>query len=334
MGLKDLVCRSCRGRTPAIKYEDAPLSVSLPSRVLYVVLPYFNFCRFQTRKRLFLEFVERTKLLGLSVRIVVVEGALKGEGYDLPYPLLGTYAHLRVELRNALWAKENLINIAVAQLPPTWQAMAWIDADLTFLNEDWVSHTWQGLQKYDVLQLFQTAVYLGPDGEAQKTERSFAYMNAHSEHPYHPKSKYGQWHPGFAWAMTRKAYDQVGGLVDWAILGSGDRHMAMALIGKVDLSHPGNIHPGYARMLLGFQERAKGLRLGFVLGTILHHWHGSLANRHYVERWTILTRNGGYNPETDIAYTKNGMVHLTETGKRLECDIVEYFASRREDDKK
>jgi len=69
----------------------------------------------------------------------------------------------------------------------------------------------------------------------------------------------------------------MGGLIDWGILGSGDHHMALALIGKVESSHPGNIHHQYATLLHAFQDRVRNLSLGYVPGVIQHHWHGSIA---------------------------------------------------------
>lgn len=108
--------------------------------------------------------------------------------------------------------------------------------------------------------------------------------------------------------------------------------MALALIGLVHLSHPGNIHPEYARMLLEFQERCKGLRITFVPGTIAHHFHGHLADRKYQERWALLTRPGdAYNPSVDITRSSHGIVQLSQAGLRLHERFSEYFVGRKED---
>jgi hypothetical protein len=57
---------------------------------------------------------------------------------------------------------------------------------------------------------------------------SFGY-NIAKENPYINKGV-NFWHPGFAWACTRKAYDKMEGLYDLSILGSGDHNMALSLI--------------------------------------------------------------------------------------------------------
>jgi len=120
------------------------------------------------------------------------------------------------------------------------------------------------------------------------------------------------------------------GLIDWAILGSGDRHMALALIGRVADSAPGNIHTNYKSLLEDYQKACKGLEVSYISGTILHHWHGSFEDRRYKERWQILTKNN-FDPRTDISFTDKGVMLLSRTGLRLTKDLHDYFTGRRED---
>jgi hypothetical protein len=120
------------------------------------------------------------------------------------------------------------------------------------------------------------------------------------------------------------------GLIDWAILGSGDRHMALALIGKIEDSCPGNVHPNYKKLLIEYQDRVKNLSLSWVPGTIVHHWHGSLANRKYKERWEILTKNS-FDPLSDMILRKDGLLQFSREGKRLAEPISRYFLERDED---
>ena len=113
-------------------------------------------------------------------------------------------------------------------------------------------------------------------------------------------------------------------------MGSGDRHMALALIGKVEYSHPGNISADYASKLKEFQEKCDGLTLGYVKGTIIHHWHGRIEDRKYQERWNILTK-GVYEPSNDLIYDKNGVIQLSDKGKHLREQFSNYFQGRNED---
>jgi len=291
---------------------------------LYVVLPYFNFVGFKRRRDLFIQFVERyVKTPGL--RLVVVEAM--GPAALGP---LQVHEHIRLTSDSRVWLKENLINLGVKALPKDWKYLAWIDADLEFLNRDWVQETIRGLQRADVVQLWRTAVNLGPHGEAIKVDKSFAYMFVGSGTDWVASDKYGFWHPGYAWACTRAAFQKMGGLPDWAILGSGDRHMAMSLAGLGQTSCPGTIHENYKMMLKLYEKSLKNFKVSWVDGTIIHYWHGSFTDRKYRERWDILVKNS-FDPFEDIGYTDEGLVQLTQKGRRFEKYLDDYFMGRRED---
>ena len=322
------------------KYAPTPNSPQQPhpsyESPLYIILPYFNFCHFQRRKQLFLEFVERYKAT-TGIAIVIVESSLQGEAFDLPNPIPGVFAHFRVITQDPIWLKENLINIGVSRLPQDWRMMAWVDADITFMNENWVNQTKAILtnRPLTIVQLFKTAANMGPCNEVYKLDNGFAWsiLSAEQGSQKTEQKKYTDFHPGFAWAVNRLAYDYMGGLVDWAILGSGDRHMALALVGSAVGSAPGNIDIEYKNKLIDFENKCKkaNLCLGYIQGTVLHHWHGRLADRKYGERWNILINNK-YNPLTDITRSHRcGLIQLTEEGRRMKQEIRQYFEDRNED---
>lgn len=298
---------------------------------LYVILPYFNFCHSKRRKQLFLEFIQRN-IDRKDIRIIIAEATENGYPFDIPANITGIFRHIGLHTNDCIWLKENLINMAVKQLPNDWEYVAWIDADITFLNNDWPTKTIESLITYDIVQMFQTCINLGPTEEAIKVDKSFGYMHLHNGHEWISSHKYGFWHPGFAWACTRRTFETMQGLIDYAILGSGDHHMALALVNKVACSYPSNIHPSYKEQLHQFQERCrqKSLKLGYVPGSIVHYWHGRLQDRKYRERWQILVENN-YSPMNDIYYAKSGAIQLTTTGKRFAKDITQYFVDRKED---
>lgn len=292
---------------------------------LYIIVPYFNFIGFETRRTLFTKFIsEIHSIQGIKCVVVEMDG-------PCPLPHLNVWKHVNVPMTNYIWIKENLINFGSKLLPDRWKYIAWIDADISFLNPGWVEDTVTCLQFYDMVQLFQSAINLGPNGECVKVDKGFGYMHSASGTKFNKTDKYGYWHPGYAWACTRRCWYTIGGLIDWAILGSADRHMAMAMIGLVEMSAPGGVHKSYKEMLNTFQSRCEDLKLGYVHGSIVHHWHGSLKNRKYRERWDILTRNE-YDPTKDVHVRDNGLIVLTTPGQRFEKEIRQYFIERSEDD--
>ena len=140
------------------------------------------------------------------------------------------------------------------------------------------------------------------------------------------------WHPGYAWACTRKAYESMGGLYEVSILGAGDHNMSLALLGKGYQSINDAATDSYKESIEEFQDGAKHLRLGYVPGVIRHHFHGLKKNRKYMERWHILVDNA-YDPSAHITKNKDGLLVPTEAcpPKILE-DIVKYFKERNEDE--
>jgi hypothetical protein len=270
---------------------------------------------------LFIKFVHEIQNVK-GIRIVVSE--LVGPA---PLPKLPVWKHVKNRSDTPVWMKEKLINVGIKMLPDDWKYTAWIDADITFLNPDWVQDTVEALQTNDIVQMFRTAVNLGPNNEAIKIDKGFGYMHSDSGTPYVKTDKYGHWHPGYAWACTRNAFRTMGSsLLDWAILGSGDRHMAMAWIGRVLDSCPGTIHMNYKIMLMEYQYKCQNFKVSYVPGTILHHWHGRFEDRKYRERWDVLVRHA-FDPIADVTMS----LRLTPAGKRMEKDLKAYFEGRRED---
>jgi hypothetical protein len=100
-------------------------------------------------------------------------------------------------------------------------------------------------------------------------------------------------HPGYAWAMRRDVFDNLGGLLDFSILGSGDLHFAYALFNRIDETIPTDIHDDYRNVAKGWGERlaqiaGNGANVGYIPVNIWHHWHGHRRDRKYNERWYFL----------------------------------------------
>lgn len=295
---------------------------------LYVIGVISNPMRFNIRYKLFNEFCERMNTCP-KVKLITVE--LQQGKRDFI-----TNADIQLRSNSELWEKENLINIACRFLPKTWNYMAWIDTDIEFQNKNWVDETIEQLQLYSVIQLFQHCVDLGPKGETMNVHTSFSSlvvnreeMNNYTKHKY-----YKNGHTGYAWAITRKAFNDIGGLMDFCILGSADAHMALAFIGEVKKSLHPKLHPNYKKLCIVFEERCdKHIRqnIGYVKGTILHHWHGSKSSRQYSERWNILIDNN-FDPIFDIKHAYNGVLILEDGKPKLRDDIRLYFNQRNEDE--
>jgi hypothetical protein len=148
------------------------------------------------------------------------------------------------------------------------------------------------LQRFPIVQLFETCAFLGPGGKSdvQSRDHSFAYSIRHGK-PIDPR-RYDQWypHPGYAWAMHRSAFNAMGGLAEFCVVGSGDLHFAFALLNRIDETIRPNLHDHYRAMALTWGGQlariaANGERVGYLSVNLFHFWHGNRQQRSYVDRW-------------------------------------------------
>ncbi len=304
------------------------------SSKLYVVTSISNPCRYKSRYELyrqFKEYVEKSE-----ATLITIELAHRHRPFEITD--VESLTNIQIRGDSDLWMKENLLNIATQFLPDDWEYVAYIDADIRFVREDWVNETLQLLQHYDVVQMFGLAQDLGPNMEVIKTHKGFvkAYydndMTAKCSDGYGYSKYFG--HPGFTIAARRSALDNLGGLIDFGILGAGDNHFWHSMVGEVDKTIPGSLlNTGYGRELLEYQGRADKFikrNVGYMQGTLMHMWHGKKVNRRYQSRWKILLDNN-FDPDTDIYKDTQGLYRLAGNKPRLRDEIRQYFAQRNED---
>jgi hypothetical protein len=298
-------------------------------KTLHVISVISNPVQFSTRYELYRKFEREMKQAG--VNLITVEMAFGHRPHCVTEA--GNPSHVQLRSFDEIWHKENMINLGVERLPTDWEYVAWIDSDVSFIDPNWVKNTIDSLQHYHVVQLFQHAIDLGPKNENVQNHNGFVsqYLSGAPRGP-----GYTFWHPGYAWAMRREAFDAVGGLIDIAILGAGDHHMALGFIHQARQSIPGDMSLPYLQELLRWEDRCRKYikkDIGFLPGTLLHGWHGKKKNRKYVERWGIL-RDFKYNPITDLKEDWQGLWQLVVEDDRqigLRDGIRAYFRQRSED---
>jgi hypothetical protein len=225
-----------------------------------------------------------------------------------------------------------MVNLGVKYLlPKNWKAFAWVDSDIEFENNSWAIDTLKILNGCkDVVQLFSHCIDMDKDHTNLNIFNGFGYSFCKNK-KYSCKGL-DYWHPGYAWAITRKAYEKIGGLYDKGILGSGDTIMALSYINKVEKMTNTLYNNDYNISMYEFQKNAKNLRLGYTPGVIRHHFHGTKQNRKYTERWEILMKYS-YTPILHIKYNKDGIIIPTYFfPKDFTDEILNYFKERKEDD--
>lgn len=309
------------------------LPISPVNARLYVVTSITNPARFRSRYHRYRMFEKYIRDSGAI--LYTVEGCLGDREFEITEP--NNPCHIRVRTSHELWHKENLLNLAIHRLPSDWKYVAWIDADVEFARPDWVEETLHKLQHYHAVQMFSQAVDLDPYYRLILPLRDgFAYWYYQKHGQQVIKAAYpGVAHPGYAWAFRRETLDMLGGLIDFAVVGSGDWHMACALFGQVEKSFAPikRTCSNYIKWCLEWQNRAEHhvkRNVGYIDGLIMHYWHGPKAKRGYYDRWRILSENR-FDPMTDIKRDWQGMWMLSGEKIELRDQLRHYLASRDED---
>jgi hypothetical protein len=329
---------------------------------LHLVVPIMNQKRFKTRWKLARRFFDYAAKSGAILTIVeVAYGERKHAladvigtvGVDRGAVLPAGAGHQYIALRSKdeLWLKESILNAGVQRLPADWKYVAFVDADVQFARPNWVGETIHKLQHHPVVQMFSEALDLGPKfTKARGAELQRSFVDCYRlglptrKEQLATKATYyggatGIWHPGYAWAWRRDAFDAVGGLIDIAICGAADWHMANALIGNVDDTLSPGMSEDFVKAMHEWQLRAEThirRNVGCVDTLLMHYWHGRKSDRGYTTRGAILTEQPEpYSQLLDLKRDWQGLWQLVDRGDlrsiRLRDRLMAYFVSRDED---
>ena len=334
------------GGTPASPTKPAipPNSITyagselMDSKLLYVVGVMSNPLGWASRINSTIEWANHMVDSGVNVYLVeCVYG-------DRPFQCLGIPGvnHIGVKAETMAWTKENLLNLGISRLPIDAKFIATIDTDVRFRKKTWASDCLHALQLYDVVQPWSDAYDLGPNDEHIQTHTSFAKQFLHGQPVVPTHAKFWTFdggphtypHTGYAWAWRRTALDRIGGMFELGGMGSGDHHMALALVNKVEKSYPGEAtHENYIHALHSWRDRAVkfiNYNIGFVQGTIEHLFHGRKSDRQYIGRWDMFLKHK-FDPYTDVHKNSYGVLEFASHKPELKREFDVYLRSRNED---
>lgn len=271
--------------------------------------------------------------------------------------------------KGVLWQKERLLNLALQALPPECDKVCWLDADIIFDDNDWVSKTEKALDSgCSVVQPFSVACMLPRNWDTDPTVMETMnetphrirassilaklyndYREANGNNvivPFEPTFPTAERYRialetylasvggkiGICWAARREFLEGCGGFYDFNVIGSGDAVIYAGMNGlKMDMSRFSDAH---ARSISQYLEKAhrifEGGRIACIDGLLLHMWHGKMKDRRYSTRHSILSDNG-YDPERDLVLNKEGVWEWSEEAPSVIVDqIRSYFVKRKE----
>ena len=305
---------------------------------LWAITCYFNPVGYRRRLENYRVFHRR-----LAIPLVTVELA-----FDGAFQLSREDADILVQIhgRDVMWQKERLLNIALERVPKHCDKIAWLDCDIVFDSENWAERASRALDASAVVHLFHerhdlprhAAVHDLQAWNAPAT--SYSVVSKLDAGEASPEDLFSANAPlergstaGLAWAARREVLEEHR-LYDACILGTGDRAILCAALGKLDFgARTTRMNDQWRRHYLAwavpYSKSVKG-RVGWVRGRLFHLWHGEIEDRQYGKRHDRL-QAFDFDPFTDIALDDGGCWRWNSDKKALHAFVRSYFESRNED---
>jgi hypothetical protein len=305
---------------------------------LWAITCYFNSSGYKSRLENYRRFRQR-----LTVPLVTVELSFGPE-----FVLKPNDADILIQLRggDVLWQKERLLNLALGSVPEACDKIAWLDCDVIFENSDWHVSASRSLDRFPLVHLFQQRCNLARHAiEAQggfSPIDSVAFSVGHrivrkeivpddlrkADAPLVRAST-----AGLAWAARREVLKQHR-LYDACIIGTGDRAIVCAALGKFDcavdaLELTGRRIEHFLDWARPFYASVRG-NVGCIDGRIYHLWHGDLRDRKYQLRHSGFGKFN-FDPFIDIAVASNGCWRWNSDKFPMHDYVKTYFLERNED---
>ncbi|HCS55012.1 MAG TPA: hypothetical protein DIW81_26070, partial [Planctomycetaceae bacterium] len=281
---------------------------------------YFNPCRYQNIRDNYFRFRK-----GLNQPITTVELSFD-DHFEIEDAI-----RIRGQAENLLWQKERLLNLGIQSLPSAVDKVAWLDADILFLNSEWFRLTEQALDEMPVVQMAEQILQLDEAGGLIERQESLGsgWTSGKMARPRHP-----WFHTGFAWACQRDFLPE-SGLYDQDVIGGADAAMALSWVGRGaermnrERATPGMLN-AFGNWEQSFAEQSKG-NLGCIRGDLCHFWHGKKSGRMYVERMDWLKADD-FDPATDIERDTSGLWRWSSNKPEMHRQVAAYFSRRNEDE--
>jgi len=295
------------------------------SQRIAAVACYFNPHRSEARRRCYATFARQFPRIGLD--LFAVEGSLDGRWET------DAQWQFQIDPAACLFAKENLLNLAIARLPDRYDRVLWIDCDIVLTTLDYIDRLADALDRHTVVQGYQYLRYVGPNGEPDTDWRCgvVARNEEQGTRHGHPSKAY----PGGAWAAPRDLLTAVGNLYDRCITGGGDAAWCAAVHADTAAIEA---CPYWSPLLVAdvvrYGRAVSPLvkSVGYVGSRAVHLYHGQRSSRQYTERHRV-TVDTGYDPQRHIEHSPNGTLRWSTTAPAmLRRSVRDYIFGRKEDE--
>jgi hypothetical protein len=205
-------------------------------------------------------------------------------------------------------------------VPECYKKIAWIDSDLHFTNRNWYQEMSRKLDKYKLVQLYESGSDTDKFGKITSTISGIVAAGGPRLGPKY----FG--HPGGAWAAQRSFWEN-GGLYCHSFMGAGDT----LLVNTIYNIYDGNTEPTagiYLEWKKKIQLYVNKHEISYVKGKFIHEWHGDKFERGYGSRNQIVAK---IDIDKHVVLDCNGIIKIKDVPGSIYEEILLYFNSRKED---
>lgn len=217
-----------------------------------------------------------------------------------------------------MFYKENIINLMEPLLPPIYDKLCIMDADIIFDNSDWYNLMSTKLNDVNICQPFSRAYWL-----------NISYDDVIQEKDSYLKKRIGG-HEGFVWGFQRawfNTYKFPGG----CFIGNGDTIFVKAVFEK-KIWEPANNH----ELVKYIANLPSIISSDYLDMNIYHLYHGTINNRQYATKninFNNMLKNLKVTASDElIEYNADGIMQWTPKHSNVFNSFMKEYLINRNDD--
>jgi len=312
--------------------DKVDVAISLPNyekdkKHFYVISVVQNPARSRSLMKNYLKFQRQMKHYG--IKLITVECVYDSAPFAVTQ-MNNEPHHIQIQSPDVLFHEENLVNIAIAKLPPDAKYVAWCSCDITFTNPHWVEDTINSLKTFKAVQLFERIFYADDQGNEVEQSKGFAAKLFGRKKETDSVEKIlteNTVESKYAWGFRYKALKDLGGLIDFSPIGNNHKIMAYCLANMAEQYVPAGVSWPFRGAVEEWQSNARTIlnnSIGYVLGAIQVPLIKARKESEVYDNWVLLKEHK-FNHINDLYKNKEGLYCLEKSRKRLAEDLKTYF---------